>query len=131
MRSWVAFLAMLAPAMAQTVDRTKPPVTPAIPGYKLPPVDRNKLPNGLEVILIDDARFPLVTARLNFAAGSKFDPPDVPGLAEAVATLLTEGTKTRNSRQFRRLSAKTYNSRRRFPRIPSKTRNSHRHLQTP
>lgn len=99
MRSWIA-LAMLAPAMAQTVDRTKPPATPPISSYKLAPIDRNKLPNGLEVVLIDDARFPLVTARLNFAAGSKFDPQDVPGLSEAVATLLTEGTKTRNSRQI-------------------------------
>ena len=58
------------------------------------------LPNGLEVVLIEDARFPLVTARLNFAAGSKFDPKDIPGLSEAVATLLTEGTKTRTSRKI-------------------------------
>jgi zinc protease len=82
------------------VDLTKPPVTPAIPSYKLPPFERAKLPNGLEVVLIDDARFPMVTARLNFAAGSKFDPKDIPGLSEAVGTLLTEGTKTRNSRQI-------------------------------
>lgn len=100
MRRFIALIAILMPALAQTVDRTKPPVTPPIPSYKLPPVERNKLPNGLEVVLIDDARFPLVTARLNFGAGSKFDPKDIPGLSEAVATLLTEGTKTRNSRQI-------------------------------
>ncbi len=90
----------LASAQAQKVDLTKPPVTPAIPSYKLPPIERNRLPNGLEVVLIDDPRFPMATARLNFAAGSKFDPKDIPGLSEAVATLLTEGTKTRNSRQI-------------------------------
>jgi zinc protease len=98
-RLWIAF-ALLAPVMAQTIDRTKAPDTPPVPGYKLPPIERTKLPNGLEVILIEDGRFPLVTARLNFAAGSKFDPKDIPGLSEAVAALLTEGTKQRNSRQI-------------------------------
>jgi len=85
---------------AQTVDRTKPPQTPPIPSYKLPPVFETKLPNGLGIVLVEDARFPLVTVRLNFRAGTKFDPPDRPGLAEAVATLLNEGTKTRTSRQI-------------------------------
>src|SRR4051812_44241114 len=85
---------------AQTVDRTKPPQTPPIPGYKLPPVFETKLPNGLGVVVVEDARFPLVTVRLNFQAGSKFDPKDLPGLAEATAALLTEGTKSRSARQI-------------------------------
>jgi zinc protease len=91
---------LLGTGNAQTVDRTKAPETGPIPAFKLPPLERTKLPNGLEVVLIDDARLPLVTSRLTFIAGSKFDPPAVPGLSEAVATLLTEGTKTRNSRQI-------------------------------
>lgn len=85
---------------AQTVDRTKAPQTPPIPSYKLPPVFQTKLPNGLAVEIVEDQRFPLVTARLNFMAGSKFDPAAMPGLAEAVASLLNEGTKTRSSRQI-------------------------------
>src|ERR1700733_728002 len=97
----VAVFAMAAAALtAQTVDRTKPPETPPIPSYKLPPTATVTLPNGLNVVLIQDARFPLVTARLNFPAGSKFDPNELPGLSEAVATLLIEGTKTRTSRQI-------------------------------
>src|ERR1051325_8454538 len=85
---------------AQPLDRTKAPVSPPIPTYKLPPVYETKLPNGLSVVLVEDSRFPLVTARLNFQAGSKFDPKDMPGLAEAVATLLREGTKTRTAQQI-------------------------------
>ncbi len=85
---------------AQTVDRTKPPQTPPVPSYKLPPVAESSLPNGMRIVLVEDSRFPLVTARLNFQAGLKFDPPDVPGLAAAVAALLEEGTKTRTSRQI-------------------------------
>jgi zinc protease len=97
----IAFFILAALALtAQTVDRTKPPETPPIPSYKLPPISTVTLPNGLNVVLIQDARFPLVTARLNFPAGSKFDPKELPGLSEAVATLLIEGTTTRTSRQI-------------------------------
>src|SRR5215510_11757792 len=97
----IALLLLAAATLpAQTVDRTKPPQTPAIPGYKLPPVFETKLPNGMGVVLVEDTRFPLVSARLNFQAGSKFDPKDTPGLAEATASLLNEGTKTRSSKQI-------------------------------
>ena len=85
---------------AQTIDRTKPPQSPPAPAYKLPPVSETKLTNGLTVVLVEDQRFPLATVRLNFRAGSKFDPADTPGLAEATASLLTEGTKTRSARQI-------------------------------
>ena len=41
-----------------------------------------------------------MTVRLAFTAGSRFDPPDLRGLAEATGSLLTEGTKRRTSRQI-------------------------------
>jgi zinc protease len=99
-QTMLVFAAAALELAAQTVDRTKPPQTPPIPSYKLPPVYETKLPNGLSIVLVEDSRFPLVTMRLNFQAGSKFDPPDRPGLAEAVASLLNEGTRTRTSRQI-------------------------------
>jgi predicted Zn-dependent peptidase len=82
------------------MDLTRPPQTPALPVYKLPPVLETELPNGLAVLLIEDRRFPMVTARLGFQAGSKYDPPDLPGLSESTATLLTEGTWSRTARQI-------------------------------
>jgi Predicted Zn-dependent peptidases len=85
---------------AQTFDRTKPPETPPLPPFHLPSVYETKLPNGLSVVLLEDARFPLVTVRLAFQAGSRFDPPALRGLSEAAASLLTEGTKRRTSRQI-------------------------------
>jgi zinc protease len=96
----VVAVLMTAALAAQTVDRSKPPESGPIPGYKLPPVYETKLPNGLGVVIVEDSRFPLVTVRLAFHAGSKYDPKDMPGLAEAVATVLTEGTKTRTARQI-------------------------------
>ena len=86
--------------MAQTIDRTKPPETPPIPSFKMPPVHETKLPNGLAVVLVEDARFPLVSMRLSFQAGTKFDPKELPGLAGMVAGLLTQGTTTRSFRDL-------------------------------
>jgi predicted Zn-dependent peptidase len=102
MRKRILALGALAAAVlaAQPVDRSKPPQTPPIPNYKLRPIFETKLPNGLAVEVVEDARFPIVTADLNFQAGSRFDPADRPGLAAAVADLLTEGTKTRTARQL-------------------------------
>lgn len=85
---------------AQQIDRTKPPETAPLPAFKLPPAFETKLPNGLQVVLVEDRRFPLVTARLAFLAGSRFDPADLPGLSENAGALLKEGTKTRSSRQI-------------------------------
>ena len=84
----------------QIVDRTKPPQTAGLPVYKLPPVYETRLPNGLAIVLVEDRRFPLVTARLGFQAGSKYDPKELAGLSESCAALLTEGTKSRTARQI-------------------------------
>lgn len=92
--------AAVAGFAAEKIDRTKPPVTPPIPGYRLPPIREASLPNGLSVVLVEDSRFPLVTVRLGFGAGTRYDPADLPGLSDATASLLTEGTKTRTSRQI-------------------------------
>jgi zinc protease len=99
-RSLVVFALASFSLVAQTVDRTKAPASGPIPAYKLPPVFETKLPNGLSVVLVEDNRFPLVTARLSFHAGSKYDPQDLPGLAEAAGSVMTEGTKTRTARQI-------------------------------
>jgi zinc protease len=88
------------PLAAQTIDRTKAPASPPARAYKLPPVSETKLPNGLTVILAEDARFPLVTMRLVFLAGNKRDPQDIPGLAASLASMLMQGTKTRTYQQI-------------------------------
>ncbi|MGA2434669.1 MAG: insulinase family protein, partial [Bryobacteraceae bacterium] len=85
---------------AKNVDRTKPPRTPDLPHYKLPPVFETKLPNGLAVLLVEDNRFPIVTVRLGFQAGSKYDSEELAGLSETAAALLTEGTANRKARQI-------------------------------
>jgi zinc protease len=94
------FLAMSLPAMAQGIDRSKPPDTPPLAPYKLPAVFETKLSNGLQVMLAGDRRFPLVTLRIGFRAGSRFDPSGQAGLSEMAASLLKSGTPTRSARQI-------------------------------
>lgn len=93
----LALFAILSvvPLAAQTVDLSRPPASREPRPYKLPPVFETKLPNGLTVMLADDARLPLVTAQLVFLAGNKRDPKDIPGLASSVAAMLMQGTTTR------------------------------------
>ncbi len=85
---------------AADVDRTKPPETPPIPAVKLPAMQRFQLPNGLRIVAAEDPRFPLVTVRIAFLAGSKYDPKDLPGMSDSVAALLNQGTAKRNARQI-------------------------------
>jgi zinc protease len=80
------------PLGAQTADLSKPPASRDPRPYKLPPVTETKLPNGLTVLTAEDGRFPIVTSRLVFFAGNKRDPQNIPGLAAAVASMLTQGT---------------------------------------
>ncbi len=82
------------------MNPAKPPRTPELPPYKLPPVFETTLGNGLAVVLLEDQRLGLVTARLGFQAGSKFDPKDRAGTSETTGALLTEGTRTRTARRI-------------------------------
>lgn len=100
MRSLMVILFSAALLQSQTIDRSRPPATPPIPDVKLPTRQQFKLPNGLTVVVAKDARFPLLTVRLAFLAGSKYDPHDAPGLSENVAALLNQGTASRTARQI-------------------------------
>ncbi len=94
---WLVSAAALA---AQPLDRTKPPETPPAAPFKTPRIVERTLSNGLQVATVRDTRFPMVTLRLAFHAGSKFDPKDLSGLAEMTASLLKEGTAKRSARQI-------------------------------
>lgn len=100
LRLSAGYLLFTMTAQGQTIDRTKPPQTPELPGFKLPSVTETSLPNGLQLVMVEDRRLPLITARLGFQAGSKFDPSGVYGLSESTAALLTGGTKNRDARKI-------------------------------
>jgi zinc protease len=66
----------------------------------LPEPFETALPNGLQVVIVEDRRLPLVSFRLAFRSGDANDPTAFPGLSDMMSHLLTEGTETRTSRQI-------------------------------
>ena len=87
-------------AAAAPADMSKPPEVAPMRAVKLPPRVEWRLKNGLTVVLVEDRRVPLVTARLAIAGGEAAIAPEDAGLAGAVAELLTDGTATKTSKQI-------------------------------
>jgi len=89
------------PIDAETWRRNPPPPAPATP-LKLPALRQIQLDNGLTIILIESQRIPVVSISLGIPVGDVNDPPEVIGLAEATAGLLTDGAGSRSSEQLAR-----------------------------
>jgi zinc protease len=87
--------------LSKVERKNKAPVSSEILRVKIPRPTEMTLPNGLTILVLEDHRLPLVTARLTIlGAGALNDPADVPGLANITATMLKEGTKTLSSKQI-------------------------------
>src|ERR1700733_574364 len=87
--------------LSKVERKNKAPVSDEILRVKIPKPTEIKLPNGLTILVLEDHRLPLVTARLTiWGAGALNDPADLPGLANVPATMLTQGTQTRSSKQI-------------------------------
>src|SRR5918998_2506783 len=71
--------------MKQTEDFRKqaPPPLAARP-LNIPKPFETTLPNGLQVVIVEDPRLPLVSYRLALRAGDVADPSDTPGLMDMV-----------------------------------------------
>ncbi|HEY0323329.1 MAG TPA: pitrilysin family protein [Pyrinomonadaceae bacterium] len=76
------------------------PKPKADPSFKLPTMQRRKLSNGLEVIVVEQHELPVVSMNLVLKTGAAADPLDKAGLANLTAALLDEGTKTRDALQI-------------------------------
>jgi len=72
----------------------------AKPWIRLPPLQRERLPNGLEVIVAERRALPLVSVRLALRAGSSHDPAAMPGLSAFTARLLRQGAGARDAHAF-------------------------------
>jgi zinc protease len=97
-----SFLALLTfslvplPIVAQTPHATPPP--PAQPrSVTFPKPVEQTLANGLRVIVVERTDSPLVSAQLLIKNGGEVDPPELAGLADITANLLTKGTQSRDA----------------------------------
>lgn len=78
--------------------RKNAPKLPPPREFKMTAATIYKLPNGLTVNLVQDHRFPFVTANIGIKAGSCFESRDKLGLADMTADMLTEGTTSKSSK---------------------------------
>ncbi len=93
-----AFL-LLASTLCVKAQQELPPTPSAPREVKIPPVQNNKLANNLKIAVVERKNVPLVTVSLLLnAAGADYEDKD--GLANATASLLTKGTKTRTATQI-------------------------------
>jgi zinc protease len=81
--------------------KNKAPVSKEILKVTLPKPKEADLSNGMHLMVLEDHRAPIVNFTLIIeGAGGYYDPPDMPGLAGFVATLMREGTATKTSEQI-------------------------------
>ncbi len=86
-----------AAEIKDTFDRSKMPQVTGNPPFTPPPVVRRKLSNGLDVLIAERHQLPILTLHLEFRGGDNLAPKGKEGLADMTASLLTEGTGTRDS----------------------------------
>lgn len=79
------------------VDRSRLPVTKAMPDVSFPTMERKTLSNGLKIILAERHSVPVIQLNLLLDAGYAADQYTLPGTANLAMAMLDEGTKTRNS----------------------------------
>lgn len=101
----MALAAMLAAAQAQKpskglVIKGKAPISKEVLKVKLPKAYETKLSNGLQVIVLEQHKLPTFNMQMIVLSGGLTDAQSQHGAAQFTATLLREGTKSRNSKQI-------------------------------
>lgn len=84
-------LAALAAAPAAAAQREQPPAPAPLRPYAVPPLQDFRLPNGVRVAVVRDAKLPIVHGRIIVDAGAQQEPADKNGLAVLTADLLDAG----------------------------------------
>ncbi|MEO6589889.1 MAG: pitrilysin family protein [Pyrinomonadaceae bacterium] len=67
------------------------------PKFSLPPVEKKKLSNGLEVWMVRQPELPIVSMNLVLKTGGSANPVGKEGLSSVTASLIDTGTKTRSA----------------------------------
>ena len=85
------------PADATTLDRSVVPPLGADRPFTAPTVQTAKLPNGMDVLVVERHDLPKATVTLVTRAGSIADPAGKPGVANLTMTTIDLGTRTRKA----------------------------------
>ena len=79
------------------IDRTVQPSPKPTPSFSPPTPIRDKLSNGLNLLLLEKKGLPSVALGMVFKTGASMDPVDLPGLTSFTTAMLQEGTKNRST----------------------------------
>lgn len=101
MRSWAALALALSVSVAvsaqQALDRKKIPAPGPTPVLRVPTWTKSTLSNGAELVVSEKHDLPLISFSITFLGGdAQFEPAGRQGVGSLTASLLSEGTKTRN-----------------------------------
>ncbi len=101
---WTAAIVLLltagtaAPLSAQFPSEPPPPL--ALSPLRFPPFREVRLRNGLELVLVENRRLPVVSITLSIPTGGVNVAPTRRGLDDLVAELLTKGTTSRSAEEI-------------------------------
>ncbi|MEP7341406.1 MAG: pitrilysin family protein [Acidobacteriota bacterium] len=92
--------AVQRPSSKGTVIKGKAPVNKDVLKVKLPKPYETKLSNGLQVLVLENHKLPQFNMQMVILSGGLADSADLPGAAQYTATMLREGTRTRDSKKI-------------------------------
>jgi zinc protease len=98
-----AVLALMSfPLQAQqALDRTQIPPPGKTPALQVPAWTKTTLTNGIELVVSEKHDLPLISFSLTMLGGAcQFEPANRRGLASITASMMSEGTKTRNGEEL-------------------------------
>ncbi|MBM4195067.1 MAG: hypothetical protein FJ202_11920 [Gemmatimonadetes bacterium] len=74
-----------------------PPAPLAMRPAQFPPFQQAVLSNGMQLVVVSNARLPILSVSLAFKAGNFYEPAEKTGLADMVAALVTKGAGSRDA----------------------------------
>jgi zinc protease len=95
----LAIVSWPATGQMQNWPSERPPRPLLARDIKFPPYEIRTLPNGLQVVAVSHHEQPAVSLRLLVRAGGAQDPSNKPGVAYLAASLLDQGTTSKNAEQ--------------------------------
>jgi predicted Zn-dependent peptidase len=95
----LAAATVLSSSAAQAQYPTTPPPAGPIRPTQLPPIRETTLPNGVQLLVVESHKLPVLSVNLAFRAGDFSNPAGKEGLAGMTASLLTKGGGTRTAEQ--------------------------------
>jgi predicted Zn-dependent peptidase len=81
-------------------QKSSPPPVGAPRPFKMPQAEEYQMASGLNVQLIEDRRSPFITFGLGIKSGASQEPGEKRGLSDITAGMLSEGTKSKTSKQI-------------------------------